>query len=205
MAYITSETLFTLFALFNSFSPTGASSTFSPFKPRIPPAEVVQKAENISTKNPGRCLTETKFFPQAVDHATFTGDYNTANATFFHQYEINDTFYKPGGPIIFLQGGETSVFSCIEYGIAPEWAKEMNGLMVAIEHRYFGLSCPYGLNYSEFSTWDPSLFKPLSFQNALFDGLTLLNWIKTVAYPDTKDAKVIIDGGMLLGLSLDIA
>lgn len=68
--------------------------------------------------------------------------------------------------------------------------------MVAIEHRYFGLSCPYALKYSEFSTWNPTSLKPLTLENALFDGISLLYWIKTVAYPAAKEAKVIVVSGM---------
>ena len=172
-----------------------ATSSFPKFVPSIPPAAAIQKAANISTGNPAHCPAGTKYFPQAIDHATFTGNYNASNLTFLQQFEVNDTYYKPGGPIIFMQGVESASLNCVDFSISVEWAKELNGLMVAIEHRYFGISIPYGLQYSEYSTWDTSLLKPLTMQNALLDGLNLLNWIKTVAYPSTIDSKVLLLSG----------
>ena len=164
----------------------------------LPPAAEIQKAANTSTGNPGKCLAGTKYFPQAIDHATFTGNYNTANTSFLQQYEVNDTFYKPGGPIIFLQGAENAQLTCVDFSIAAQWARELNALMLAIEHRYFGVSCPYGLQYNESATWDTKLLQPLTLENVLLDGLTLLNWIKNVAYPSASSAKVIVLGGMSL-------
>ncbi|KUJ13345.1 uncharacterized protein LY89DRAFT_672563 [Mollisia scopiformis] len=177
------------------FASLGQAQYFNATPPTLPPSIAVQQAANKSTGNPGFCPGGTKFFPQPIDHATFNGDYNAPNATFLQQYNLNDTFYKPGGPIFFLQGTENSVFTCPEYSIGLKWAQKFNGLMVGIEHRYFGMSCPYGLNYSENANWDSSLLAPLTLENALRDAVSLLAWIKTVAYPTAKDSKVIMYSG----------
>jgi hypothetical protein len=66
---------------------------------------------------------------------------------------------------------------------------------VANEHRYFGISIPYGLNYSLASTWDPALMKPLTLDNALHDGISLMTWLKSTAYPSAKNAPIILISG----------
>ena len=82
--------------------------------------------------------------------------------------------------------------ACVEYMSIIERAKELNALVVANEHRYFGISQPYGLNYTQYPTWDPTLMKPLTFDNTLRDGISLISWIKSTKYPYTKDSKVIM-------------
>jgi hypothetical protein len=73
------------------------------------------ESRNISTGVPGLCPAGTKFFPQPIDHESFNGNWNGANETFLMQYEINDTYYKPSGPIFFYQGTENAVIACAEY------------------------------------------------------------------------------------------
>jgi hypothetical protein len=66
--------------------------------------------------------------------------------------------------------------------------------MIALEYRYFGISYSLGLNCSTstYDTWPKSAYKPLSLNNVFGDGRSLVPWIKTVACPEAKDAKVII-------------
>lgn len=85
----------------------GAAYVSSNSAPSIPPLAAIQRAENVSTGNPGLCPAGTKFFPQPIDHESFNGDWNDANETFLMQYEINDTYYKAGGPILFTRGPKT--------------------------------------------------------------------------------------------------
>ena len=171
---------------------------FNSTPPTIPPDAAIQRAANISTGNPAQRVGDTTYFPQAIDHATFNGNYSDPDSTFLQQYQVNDTYYKPGGPIIFFQSTESAEMICLEHQIVPEWAQELSALMVVIEHRYFGISCPYGLNYSDYPSWNPTLLKPLTLENALLDGISLLRWIKEVAYPSAKDAKVLVESGTLV-------
>ena len=163
--------------------------------PSIPPAAAIQKAEQVSTGNPGQCPGGTKFFPQPINHATFNGNWSDTKSVFLMQYEVNDTYYKPGGPILFYQGTETPTMACAEYTSIWDWAQELNALVVANEHRYFGISIPYGLNYTEAATWNPALMKPLTIDNALHDTISLISWLESEAYPAAKNAEVIMMSG----------
>lgn len=165
-----------------------------PSAPTIPDDAAIKRASDIATGNPSKCPGGTKFFPQPLDHATFGGNYADLNSTFLQQYILDDTYYKPGGPILFNQGGETTM-ACIEETTLPEWAQEIGALIVSLEHRYFGISVPYGLNYTEHASWDPKLLKPLSIENALSDSVSFITWVKNVGVTTAKDAKVIAFGG----------
>lgn len=160
-----------------------------------------------STGNPSGCAAGTQYFTQLVDHFDtdqskpnvtglhITRDYISEpnNKTFLQQYEIIDHYYKPGGPVMFYQGAEAPLL-CLEHGSLLEYAKELGALVVALEHRYFGSSCPYGLNYSEINTWTPSELKALTLDNVLHDSIRFLTWLKE-SDPRIKDAKVLADGG----------
>lgn len=64
-----------------------------------------------------------------------------SNGTFNLRYYFDSTYYKPGGPVILLQGGETSVTGRLPYlqeGIVYQLAKATGGMGVILEHRYYG-------------------------------------------------------------------
>jgi hypothetical protein len=63
-----------------------------------------------------------------------------------------------------------------------------------LEHRYFGISCPYGLNYTEMATWPVPLLKPLTLENVLIDSVTFVNWAQR-NYAGAADSKVIYLSG----------
>lgn len=165
------------------------------YTPYTPSPAAIARAANVSTGNPSKCNSGTKFFPQPINHATFDGNYDDKNSTFLQQYEVVDKFYKPGGPILFYQGAETAQIDCAEYTVLSEWVKDLGAIMVVIEHRYFGISVPHGLNFSEKATWNPSSLKELTLDNVFMDSISLLNWVKTVAFPDAEHANVIVYGG----------
>lgn len=144
-----------------------------------PDSAAVAKALNTSTHNT-LCPSGTKFFPQILDHSS--NDTTGANSTFLQQFQIIDTYYKPGGPILFLQGDETPL-DCLERFAMVDYAQELNALLVNLEHRYFGLSCPFGLNYSNTAAWPVSDLQYLTWPNVLADAAYFLDWVKTSAYP----------------------
>lgn len=96
---------------------------------------------------------------------------------------------------MFLHESAESAYGRNGVGQIAEWAQDVGALIVGIEHRYFGLSWPYGLNYTVKSTWNPKLLKPLTLQNVISDGVSLVTWIKNVKNLAAKDAKVIMFGG----------
>lgn len=167
---------------------------FNTSAPILPPADTVERLSEI-TGNVAKCKNGTKFFPQPVEHATFSGDYDEENATFPHQYQVLDKYYKPGGPILFFQDMENPKMTCMESLSVEDWAERLGALAISLEHRYFGQSIPYGLNYTEYASWDPSVYEHLTLENVLRDGVYFVNWIKNAAYPEAKDAKVYVFSG----------
>ncbi|KAI0531962.1 peptidase S28 [Xylaria digitata] len=61
------------------------------------------------------------------------------------RYWFDAQYYKPGGPVIVLAGGETDGAGRLPFlqkGIVYQLAKATNGLGVILEHRYYGSSIP---------------------------------------------------------------
>jgi hypothetical protein len=81
-----------------------------------------------------------------VDH--FHNDSRYAphsNATYKNRYWFDASHYKPGGPVIVLQGGETDGSGRLIFlvkGIVYQLAKALGGIGVIFEHRYYGESFP---------------------------------------------------------------
>ncbi|KAG5671034.1 hypothetical protein PVAND_001252 [Polypedilum vanderplanki] len=83
----------------------------------------------------------SRFFNQPVDH------FNPFDRRNFDQRFLeNSEFFQDGGPIyIYLTVGERffGVYDTfITSGLVYDIAEETNGLLIAIEHRYFGVSRP---------------------------------------------------------------
>jgi dipeptidyl-peptidase-2 len=118
------------------------------------------------------------------------------NATFHQQFQVFDSYFKPGGPIIFIQGTENANWNCLEVLSGPASAKELGALLVGLEHRYFGISVPNGLNYTERATWPVALLKPLTLDNVLLDAVAFVDWIKRKY--NCENCKVISISGELV-------
>ena len=76
-----------------------------------------------------------QWFEQPLDHFSDTGH------TFGQRYWVNKRHYKKGGPVIVLDGGETSGedrLPFLDTGIVEILAKATGGLGVVLEHRYYG-------------------------------------------------------------------
>ncbi|KAB5583409.1 serine carboxypeptidase S28-domain-containing protein [Coniochaeta sp. 2T2.1] len=103
---------------------------------------------------PARVYVPTYNITMPVDHFN-PSDTRTFNNRFF----VNDTYYKPGGPVIFYDFGEAGVdewYAAILLGgwngslSAPlELAKSRNGVVVGFEHRYYGYSRPFPVSDEE--------------------------------------------------------
>ncbi|KAI6778685.1 uncharacterized protein J7T54_007626 [Emericellopsis cladophorae] len=85
-------------------------------------------------------------FSVPIDHFHNDTRYEPhADGTFPLRYWIDDTHYRPGGPVIMIGSGElTSVLRLpyIEQGIGKILAEATGGLAVLLEHRYYGSSYP---------------------------------------------------------------
>lgn len=78
-------------------------------------------------------------FIQPLDHD------DPSSPTFEQRYWVNTRHYKKGGPVIVIDGGETSGedrLPFLDTGIADILAKATHGLGVILEHRYYGESVP---------------------------------------------------------------
>ncbi|WWC72992.1 uncharacterized protein I206_106956 [Kwoniella pini CBS 10737] len=93
-------------------------------------------------------LFKANCFPQKISHFD-----DSINGTFCQRYWINATYYKEGGPVFLLDGGETSGedrVPFLEKGILQILSNATNGIGIVLEHRYYGDSVPV----SSFSTDD---------------------------------------------------
>ena len=77
-----------------------------------------------------------QWFEQPLDHFEKNNGH-----TFKQRYWVNKRHYKKGGPVIVLDGGETSGedrLPFLDTGIVEILTKATDGLGVVLEHRYYG-------------------------------------------------------------------
>jgi len=81
-----------------------------------------------------------------IDHFHNESRYEPhTNGTFDMRFWFDATYYKPGGPVIVLQSGETDAAGRLPYlqkGILNQLSKATHGIGVVLEHRYYGESFP---------------------------------------------------------------
>ncbi|GAP83936.1 putative serine carboxypeptidase s28 protein [Rosellinia necatrix] len=101
-----------------------------------------------------------------------------SDGKFNQRYWFDAQYYKPGGPVIVLCGGETSGAGRLPFlqkGIVYQLAKATNGLGVILEHRYYGSSIPtkdFSTESLRFLTTDQALADTAYFANNVkFAGL----------------------------------
>eukprot|EP00475_Leptophrys_vorax_P024538 TRINITY_DN3388_c0_g1_i1.p1 TRINITY_DN3388_c0_g1~~TRINITY_DN3388_c0_g1_i1.p1 ORF type:complete len:469 (-),score=117.69 TRINITY_DN3388_c0_g1_i1:115-1521(-) len=120
-------------------------------------------------------LPKTQLFSQLEDHSS-----SSSGVVFQQQFWVNDYYYQPGGPLLFYAGPESAIYN---YSLAclalPLWAKQLNAVMVAVEHRNFGLSQP------------ASKWQYLTLDNILADYAAVASSVAQ----QYNDAKVIAFGG----------
>jgi len=79
-------------------------------------------------------------FTQPLDHFDKKNTF-----TFEQRFWVNAQFFKPGGPVILLDSGESSGTGRLPFintGIAAKLANATGGLALVLEHRYYGQSIP---------------------------------------------------------------
>ncbi len=109
------------------------------------PFELARRDLEARDINPEK-LYPKQYFDIPVDHFPDNPKYAPhTNRTFKNRYWFDDSHYKPGGPVIILQSGETNALSRLPYmqnGILALLAEATNGMAVVLEHRYYGYSFP---------------------------------------------------------------
>lgn len=129
-----------------------------------------------------------QWFTQKLDH------FDAQNTDTWKQlYFVNSTMYKPGGPVFFILGGEGPLTPTTVGGrfVINNYAKLFNGLIVALEHRFYGQSMPK----SDLKTEN---LKYLSSQQALADAAVFRQFVvKEFSLP--AKTKFIVVGGSYPG------
>lgn len=117
----------------------------------------------VLAKEPPYSEFPPQTFLQPLDHD------DPSSPTFEQRYWVNTRHYKKGGPVIVIDGGETSgedrlpvsfdssfdhVLSVpiqfLDTGIADILAKATHGLGVVLEHRYYGKNVTYPSTCADF-------------------------------------------------------
>ncbi|XP_069178530.1 putative serine protease K12H4.7 [Procambarus clarkii] len=78
------------------------------------------------------------WFTQTLDH------FNPTNTqTWQQRYYANESFYKPGGPVFLMIGGEGPANSAwMQEGAWITYAEDVNAYLLYLEHRFYGKSHP---------------------------------------------------------------
>ncbi|RUS33689.1 serine carboxypeptidase S28-domain-containing protein [Jimgerdemannia flammicorona] len=111
------------------------------------------------------------YFDQKLDH------FHINTTTFRQRYWVNSNHYKTNGPVIFYNAGETDATERGGYVLNStmhDLAQSLHGIVVVIEHRYYGESTP-------FSNYTTENLRFLNTDQALED---MANFIRTVKYDD---------------------
>eukprot|EP00759_Apiculatamorpha_spiralis_P027858 PhF_6_TR30544/c0_g1_i1/m.44832/K01276/DPP7; dipeptidyl-peptidase II len=118
---------------------------------------------------------QTLNFTQPLDHTT-----STDTRTFQERYFYDDTYYKPGGPLLFYCGGEGPIdhLPIGSGAVLYEYGQQFNGLIVYAEHRYYGQTLPFG---NTPDNWTPDNIQYLTIPQALSDYKALINSIRKSA------------------------
>ncbi|GBB95124.1 hypothetical protein RclHR1_02480023 [Rhizophagus clarus] len=127
------------------------------------------------------------YYNQTIDH------FGKNSGNFLQRYYVNSTFYKEGGPIFLHTPGESGIDPMITTSsFVSQLAASFNGMLINIEHRFYGDSYP---PINDLST--PNM-KFLTIDQALSD---FANFIK---FPPnelniTTNSKWVMVGGSYAG------
>ncbi|KAG8906322.1 hypothetical protein FRB99_007102 [Tulasnella sp. 403] len=108
----------------------------------VQPPSLAQSVFDNSTPGPHPASTPldrkypARFFRQPLDHFN-----PNISHSFAQRYWVDDRFYRPGGPVFVLDGGETSGahrLPFLDHGILARLSNATGGLSVVLEHRYYG-------------------------------------------------------------------
>ena len=94
-------------------------------------------------------------FTQLTTHFSAFPPYGF-NRTFQQRYWIDTQYYKPTGPVVVIEGGEADAsgrLPTLDSGLGHYLAKALNGVVILLEHRYYGKSIVSKVGESFLSPW----------------------------------------------------
>ncbi|XP_033632397.1 lysosomal Pro-X carboxypeptidase-like [Asterias rubens] len=135
---------------------------------------------------------DTYFIDQKIDHFSFISD-----DTFKMRYLVSQQFWdKNGGPIFFYTGNEGDItWFCENTGFMWDVAPEFNAMIVFAEHRYYGVSLPYGQE----SYKDKEHLGYLTAEQAMADFAVLIQHMKATIV-GASNSPVVAFGGSYGGM-----
>lgn len=134
---------------------------------------------------------ETLYYDQKIDHFSYTN-----KDTYEERYLVNNDSWVKGGPIFFYAGNEGDILSFANNtGLMWYWAHDFGAMIVFAEHRFYGVSLPYGSTFNE----TPSHFGYLTSEQALADYAELLTYMKETI-DGAENSPVIVFGGSYGGM-----
>ncbi|XP_037730417.1 putative serine protease K12H4.7 [Drosophila subpulchrella] len=162
-------------------------ATYNPYKQSL----VLLKQEPISgsyTKNE-EAYVEELWIDQKIDHFD-----EPNNQTWKMRYFRNAKYHKPQGPIYIFVGGEWTISpGLMSTGLTHDMAVENSGMLFYTEHRYYGLSLPFGKE-----SFQADHLKQLNLHQSLADLAHFIRHQKS-ENPEMQDSKVILVGGSYSG------
>lgn len=125
------------------------------------------------------------YFQQLIDHA------NPSRGVFNQRYFLDFSYWNPSsGPVFLYIGGEGPLTQS-PGGYLAVVAKEQQGLIVALEHRYYGVSLPAPLA-------DQETLRTLNVDSALADLIHFISFVQET-YLDSKPRRWVSVGGSYPG------
>ncbi|KAJ1652876.1 hypothetical protein GGF38_005260, partial [Coemansia sp. RSA 25] len=99
--------------------------------------DTIKRASRTSSLPANTTTMTTSWVTQVIDH------FGANNGTWKQQYMVNAEHYKSGGPIYIVTPGEGELSKMyVKDTHFVDLASKTGGLLVAIEHRFFGNSNP---------------------------------------------------------------
>ena len=116
------------------------------------------------------------FQNQPCDHF----DASAWECTFNQTYYLDDSAWRgnsnPDAVIVFIPGGEAAMHGLYDYRILRDLAKDRGGLVLSMEHRFYGDSVPVPFP-SDINTHRPDL-RLLSIEQAIADYANIISVIR---------------------------
>eukprot|EP00126_Sphaerothecum_destruens_P015583 Sdes_comp9605_c0_seq1m1091 len=102
-----------------------------------------QKVENFAPKE--KVSVQELFFNQKLVHEPITAQLlGVSSKTWKQRYFMDKTYWNGSdGPVFLLFGGESALsMESLQNLAITDYAKQFNALLLALEHRYYGISMP---------------------------------------------------------------
>jgi pimeloyl-ACP methyl ester carboxylesterase len=147
-----------------------------------------------TTPPPSLYPVEEHIFHSVIDHFNFRP---TTVPTFPLRYYVHDQHWNTShntktGPCFFYAGNEADIFQFVNHsGFLFEAAQEFGAMVVFAEHRYYGLSNPFGNDYALGKGYNVSF---LTVEQAMEDYNTLVTHIRQEWSMTPKNAFVVFGG-----------